>query len=284
MSSLYRRRLAGVFAGAVVVVVLTWLRMGLTPITGGDMALIFYVLAVMVAAFIGGGVAGISTTALSLGLGVTYIIGASNLSSSPMQWVRVAVFSLEGVTLSVMMEMLQRRTAVLRETAVELRAERKRVEHMALADSLTDLGNRRAFDRSFQRSMAQSERDGTGLTLVFADVNGLKGTNDALGHLKGDELLVAVAGALHDCCRSSDQAFRVGGDEFALLMPDIDSTGYGSLATRMEASLRDVCEGFGSSGVSFGAAHVPEDGHECNVILRIADERMYAAKTRNGAA
>jgi diguanylate cyclase (GGDEF)-like protein len=276
--------LAGVLLGAAAVVAATGIRVLLTPIAGGDMALILYVLAVMLAAYVGGAVAGISTTLLSLGLGVTYIIGAQALMTTPLAWARVLVFSVEGVTVSLMMETPQRRTAVLRETTAELRAERERVEHLALADPLTDLGNRRAFDRSFARAVAQSARHGTVLTLVFADVNGLKHTNDELGHTVGDQLLVAVGSAIHECCRASDQAFRVGGDEFAVLLPDIDRDGYASLQARMEAVLREVCATYGSTGVSFGAAHIPEDGDACGPILHLADRRMYDDKTRSGAA
>lgn len=98
--------------------------------------------------------------------------------------------------------------------------------------------------------------------MVIADVYGLKLTNDSQGHKQGDALLVAVAATLRECCRAADEAYRIGGDEFALLLPGTNHEGYDSFATRLHALLRRTNASFSGTGLSIGAAHVPDDGGE----------------------
>ncbi len=248
------------------------------------MALIFYVLAVLLAAGVGGGWAGIATTVLSLLAGSAFIIGPNSLATSTEEWIRVAIFTIEGLAISLLVEQLQQRTRSLRATALELDSERQLVERMALEDVMTGLANRRAFERDLERQLAQSERDGSAMTLAIADIDGLKRTNDAHGHDRGDALIVAVATALRDSCRASDEAYRIGGDEFALLLPGTNRKEYDAMMKRLARLLHEVDAGFPGTGVSVGAAHVPEDGNTTSMLVRLADSRMYDAKADAHAA
>lgn len=272
------RKAAGLVVGVLSVVAVTWLRAALAPVAGSDLALIFYILAVLLAAGLGGATAGISTTALSLAAGIAFIIGPRSFATSATEWIRVAVFVAEGIAISLAIEQLQRRTKRLRDTALELDSERRLVERIALEDVMTGLGNRRAFEGDLERLVAQSVRNQAALTVAVADIDGLKRTNDALGHERGDALLVAVAAALRESCRVSDEAFRIGGDEFALLLPGTDRVDYDAFVARLDSSIREACAPFPGTGVSIGAAHAPADGDVEHALLRLADSRMYEVK------
>lgn len=283
-SSLGPREIAGILIGAVTVAAVTWLRLALAPLlTGSDMALVIYILAILLAAAIGGATAGLSTTLLSLLAGTVLIIGPQAFLKSESEWIRVAVFMVEGLVISALIEQLHRRTRALKQTALELEAERGLVERMALEDVMTGLGNRRAFERDLERSLARSLRDGKPLTVAIADVDGLKHVNDEQGHVAGDALLAAVGQALSGSCRISDAAYRIGGDEFALLLQGADREDYENLRVRFGSILAVVGARFFDTGVSIGAAHAPEDGSEPSTLVRAADTRMYAAKAAHHA-
>lgn len=272
------RRAAGVVVGVLSVVAVTWLRAMLVPVAGSDMALIFYILTVILAAGVGGATAGILTTTLSLAAGIAFIIGPHSFATSATEWIRVAVFVVEGAAISLTIEQLQRRTKRLRDTALELESQRRLVERIALEDVMTGLANRRAFERDLERLVAQSIREHAALTVAVADIDGLKRINDTLGHEQGDALLVAVAAALQKSCRASDEAFRIGGDEFALLLPGTDCVDYDAFVARLDTSVQEACAPFPGTGLSIGAAHAPADGNMENTLLRLADSRMYEVK------
>jgi diguanylate cyclase (GGDEF)-like protein len=278
-------KIAGILVGAVAVAAITWLRLALAPLlVGSDMALATYILAVLLAAATGGVTAGLTTTLLSLAAGTMLIIGPQAFLTSQSEWIRVAVFMIEGLAISGMIEQLQRRTSALKETALELDVAHRLVECSALEDVMTGLGNRRAFDRDLERSLARSLRDGTPLTVAIADVDGLKHVNDEQGHVMGDALLVAVAQALSGSCRASDGAYRIGGDEFALVLPGTAREDYEALHVRFESILSVVGARFLNTGVSLGAAHAPDDGSDPSALVRAADSRMYTAKTAHHAS
>ena len=279
-----RHKVAGVFVGVVLIAVLTWIRAALLPIDGSDTALIFYILAVILAAWVGGATAGLLTTLLSVAAVLAFLIMPLSPTISVTEWIRITTFAVEGAAISLTVELLQRRTARLRRIALELESERQLVKRMALEDVITGLANRRAFERDIDRFVAQCIRDQAALTVVIADVDGLKRTNDALGHEQGDALLIAVAAALRKCCRASDEAYRIGGDEFALLLPGTDRQEYDAVVLRLGVLIQGACASFPGTGLSFGAAHAPDDGDRPNALVRLADSRMYEAKTFGKAA
>ena len=284
MSGWHKRRIAGILIGAVAVAAITWLRLALAPLfVGSDMGLVMYILAVLLASAVGGATAGLATTLLGLSSGTILIIGPQAFLVSGSEWIRVAVFMIEGLAISAIIEQLHRRTRALKQTALELDAEHRLVERLSLEDVMTGLGNRRAFERDLERSVARSLRDGTPLTVAIADVDGLKHVNDEQGHVTGDALLAAVAQALSGSCRVSDAAYRIGGDEFALLLPGADREDYEALHVRFCSILAVVGAQFLDTGVSIGAAHAPKDGSQPSTLARVADSRMYAAKTAGHA-
>lgn len=158
-------------------------------------------------------------------------------------------------------------------------------EAMALAvtDSLTGLGNRRAFDDAFANAVAVAARGGGPYALVLADVDGFKGVNDAHGHAAGDRCLRRVAAAIEDCLRRSDAAFRWGGDEFVILLAETGLEGAQRLCERIEvALLRTSRRSDVPIEVSFGIAVHP-GGPGMAAVIDAADADLRAAKGRRRA-
>jgi diguanylate cyclase (GGDEF)-like protein len=145
-------------------------------------------------------------------------------------------------------------------------------ESAALSDALTSLGNRRAFDRALEREEARCARFGHPAGVVVLDLDGLKETNDTWGHEAGDELIRRAAGAIRATQRLADQSFRIGGDEFALLAPEVDEGGLDTLRQRLAANL--AAEGVAAS---IGAAVRTPTGN-LHAVAREADRRMYERK------
>lgn len=151
--------------------------------------------------------------------------------------------------------------------------------HDALHDGLTGLLNRRAFDEVLATAAAQSERYGWRFALVLLDLDGFKSVNDRLGHAVGDLTLKAVAGELRHRSRVGDAAARIGGDEFALVLPNADEAVVGELVERIQRAVEDAVP---HAGVSLSAGHAlaPDDGHQIDELFRTADRRLYEAKQR----
>lgn len=149
---------------------------------------------------------------------------------------------------------------------------------LALSDSLTNLANRRYFDERFGEELLRAQRLGHSLALVLVDVDGLKGINDTFGHSMGDQLLNAMATILRTHTRGIDLVARIGGDEFALLLPETDQQGAARLLQRLSLE----AEGRLISGqpvrFSAGIAVYPGDGATAHDLTRHADAALYRAK------
>src|SRR3954454_422010 len=152
--------------------------------------------------------------------------------------------------------------------------------HQAFHDSLTGLPNRALFLDRLELAHARAQRSGSPIAVLFMDLDSFKHVNDSLGHAAGDELLVLVAGRLRRWVRPSDTAARFGGDEFAILLEDLDaSNGARLVAQRILDSLREPFEIQGqevSVGASIGIASSANPGSDD--LLRNADLAMYRAK------
>jgi diguanylate cyclase (GGDEF)-like protein len=161
--------------------------------------------------------------------------------------------------------------------ALERQAHLRELETAALTDALTALGNRRAFEADLQEAVTASRRDGTPLTVVMIDLDGLKHFNDTHGHDRGGALLRAFAQALRQSFRNTDRIYRLGGDEYALLL---DSTGTPEdfLRRVQQAVALTRASGFETAGASAGVAGFPVDGASAAALAKRADERLYAAK------
>lgn len=271
-------RTAGILVGFVAVTAITLFRGSIDWLLGNEMPLLFYVLAVLLAARVGGALPGLVTTALSVVAGVVFIIGPRAAVASDAEWLRIAIFVLEGALISWIVHELRRRTTELTKTAEDLVSERNQMERLSLEDKLTGLGNRRAFEHDVRKELARCRRENCSLTIVTADINGLKRTNDEQGHEAGDGLIMASAVALSSATRATDSAYRIGGDEFALLMRDTNGSEYSTIMPRLAEAVDHATAGFPGTGLSLGASHAPEEGADLPVLLRVVDARMYSVK------
>jgi diguanylate cyclase (GGDEF)-like protein len=165
-----------------------------------------------------------------------------------------------------------RLTLTFRENVAMLRASRDE----AMTDALTGLGNRRALAAAIDDLLPEGE-DGPGrLVLALFDLDGFKHYNDTFGHPAGDALLVRLGGNLAACLSGRGSAFRMGGDEFCVLIePGNDEPE--ALVRSAAAALSESGDGF-SIGCSYGSIMLPDEASEPAEALRIADHRMYAQK------
>jgi diguanylate cyclase (GGDEF)-like protein len=172
--------------------------------------------------------------------------------------------------------------------AANLEASRSRLRELyesareaALRDSLTGLGNHRAFQEAVTRMVEGARRYGTSFSLVLLDIDEFKRINDTRGHAVGDQLLAEVGALIAATIRHSDAAFRVGGDEFALLLPHTDVGGAIVLARRLLAhGLEDRVHGEYRAPISFsaGVTSCPEFGTTRLELTAQADAALYRGK------
>jgi diguanylate cyclase (GGDEF)-like protein/putative nucleotidyltransferase with HDIG domain len=167
-------------------------------------------------------------------------------------------------------------TAVLRRRMTGL------IERLAAAastDPLTRLLNRRGFRDIFELELERSRRTGRPCALVVADLDHFKRVNDMLGHPAGDDHLRRFAQLLEAGKRRIDAAARLGGEEFALLLPDTDEHGAYVIAERLRHSIRDAfAPNQLALTVSFGVAAYPAHGRNGDQLLQAADQALYVAK------
>jgi diguanylate cyclase (GGDEF)-like protein len=152
----------------------------------------------------------------------------------------------------------------------------RQLEHLSLSDPLTGLGNRRAFDEALAAELSRARRTGTPLGLVMLDVDHFKRFNDRHGHQAGDDALVSVARVLNEVARAEDRACRIGGEEFAVLLPGGDEAAAHALAERIRAGVA-AAEAAERVTVSLGVAATSGE-HDADALVAAADARLYEAK------
>jgi diguanylate cyclase (GGDEF)-like protein len=145
-------------------------------------------------------------------------------------------------------------------------------------DSLTGMLNRRAFMRELSTEIERSLRYGRRFVLALCDLDEFKRINDTDGHPAGDRALEGVAALLEQTIRATDFAFRVGGDEFALLLPETDADEAQEAVERIVAALAGDSVLADGLGISFGLALFPVHGKTPEELIRRADQALYAAK------
>ncbi|WP_161883544.1 sensor domain-containing diguanylate cyclase [Deinococcus alpinitundrae] len=163
----------------------------------------------------------------------------------------------------------------------------ERLHEAALTDPLTRLSNRRAFEAALELGLTQARETGSGLSVISLDLDGLKALNDREGHQRGDALLVGFARALQLSFRGEDALFRVGGDEFMVLVhhPAPAGPAVGGALARVQTALKWLRNnGFDHADASTGVATFPEDGNDPETLLRLSDQRMYLQKQEHQAA
>jgi len=162
--------------------------------------------------------------------------------------------------------------------------ELKKLQLNAVTDPLTGLYNRRLFNESFEKELNRARRYGLPLALVILDLHRFKEVNDRHGHPRGDDVLRAAATTLKSALRTSDSAFRIGGDEFALLLPQTDAAQALALSRRVETVFTEMIQPLQLSvsvSMDHGVATFPQDGELTDQLIRVADERLYRLKHAN---
>jgi diguanylate cyclase len=160
----------------------------------------------------------------------------------------------------------------------------KSASAQALHDPTTGLPNLTLFNDRLRSALAQSERHGRRLAVMFIDLDGFKIVNDTHGHDAGDRVLQLVAGRLQKIVRKGDTVSRRSGDEFLFLMLEAnDDSNVEALAARMGAKISEPCQIEGaqvSVSASIGIALYPDNGRTPEELLKNADSAMYAAKAK----
>ena len=177
------------------------------------------------------------------------------------------------------------RTALhnLRERKSTLEREAAALRDEVLTDALTGLHNRRAFDQNLENAMRQWERHRRGFVLVFADVDHFKRINDRYGHPVGDGVLRQLSACIRSALRKSDLAFRIGGDEFAILLSETSLRAGEAVADKLRARIDgEPIQLPGGQSIyptmSFGVAG--PGAPSAAALLSLVDQALYLAKSR----
>jgi len=166
----------------------------------------------------------------------------------------------------------------------DLRAATAALAVLANTDDLTGLANRRRLVERLKEEVERSRRYGRPLSLILLDLDHFKGVNDACGHAAGDEVLRVTARAMESVCRDLDVPGRMGGEEFAVILPETDAAGARTLADRLRLEIARCLhspEGHEPFQVtaSLGVATLdPESDRGVEALMQAADEAMYRAK------
>ena len=171
---------------------------------------------------------------------------------------------------------------------VIVRQERERAErealirHQAYHDVLTGLPNRAYFTERLREAVALASRHGHMCALMFIDLDRFKRVNDSLGHDAGDRLLTLIATRIRSCLRNSDSLFRVGGDEFTVILPEVAAPQDAAIVARRVIESVSCPAAIGGHelavGATIGIAVYPSDGDTADSLLRNADAAMYSIK------
>lgn len=169
----------------------------------------------------------------------------------------------------------------VKDRTLELQALNVEIAHQAMHDPLTELPNRTLLVERLKQNITLAKRHSTRVAFIMLDLNNFKDVNDTLGHPEGDRLLQEVASRLPSALRESDTVGRLGGDEFGIVLPDIDREKAIDVAKKVLLSLEPSFE-LGNQlltiGASIGIALYPEHGEDDASLIRHADVAMYEAK------
>jgi diguanylate cyclase (GGDEF)-like protein len=176
-------------------------------------------------------------------------------------------------------QLLAERTRELEQARREAQVLARRMELMAHTDVLTGLGNRRAFESDLESEVARAYRVGYSLSVLALDVDTLKQLNDSEGHERGDALLRTFAQCMQECFFDLGRVYRIGGDEYAAILPYIDQHHQAEIASRIDAAISNTqSQGFPTASVSSGMASMPSEAASDGDLVRLSDQRMYQDK------
>lgn len=157
--------------------------------------------------------------------------------------------------------------------------QRDRLETLATYDELTGAGNRRMMDRALEVAVSHARRHKTPSAVAVLDLDHFKSINDTFGHEAGDDVLVSLVRICKQALRGDDEIYRMGGEEFVLLVPRTDEPGLMQALERLQAHLRArLVSPAGPVTVSIGAAMLDQDDKDWSDWLARADQALYEAK------
>jgi diguanylate cyclase (GGDEF)-like protein len=162
----------------------------------------------------------------------------------------------------------------------------QRTEQLTITDDLTKLFNSRYLNLYISREIKRCKRHGIPLSVIFLDLDGFKGVNDAYGHLAGSRTLTEVGGILVEAVRESDILARYGGDEFVVVLPETPPSGALVIAERIRKAIESHCfladQGLEARiSASFGIASYPDHALTPEGLIQKADQAMYRVKERD---
>jgi diguanylate cyclase (GGDEF)-like protein len=207
------------------------------------------------------------TVAAAVIIGVTLMVLPHGTDGGPSAWL-IVVGTM--IALGLVTDTLRARADRLIEALAD----------QATRDSLTGLTNRRGYHERIEQELARAERNGTAVSIVLADLDSFKALNDAFGHRYGDQALCEFSELCQDELRTADLISRVGGEEFAIVLPEVDRHEALGTAERLRRAVRQHLSAPDGRALSasFGIASFPEHGRDPEVLLDNADQAMYAAK------
>lgn len=260
---------------AVEVVAALALATGLVWLTGGassPFVFTYHLLVVAAALTMGSRLALLVTAAASLAyLGQLLVDGG--LTTSGVDLLRVAI-NLGSIWLLAYLAGVY---------ASSERRVRARVLELSQTDPLTSLFNRGALFPTLEQEVQRTRRSSRGFCVLMIDLDGLKAINDSLGHLRGDEVLRAVGRVISGSIRTVDSAYRYGGDEFLVLLPETEFIGAYVVAEKIREGVEQIGDSLGTdsaaTSVSIGLVSHPEDGLSTEELMIAADRAMYQAKS-----
>jgi len=159
------------------------------------------------------------------------------------------------------------------------RAMRRAID-LSRTDPLTGLFNRSQLFVTLEQEVSRTRRSDRGFCVLMVDLDGLKAVNDTGGHLRGDQVLRGLGSVISGSIRTVDSAYRFGGDEFVVLLPETDIVGAFVVAEKIRLGAEDLEMSVGSqTSVSIGLVSHPEDGLNAEELMLAADRAMYQAKS-----
>jgi len=165
---------------------------------------------------------------------------------------------------------------------IEIGLLQSKLREQAIRDPLTNLFNRRYLEETLERELARAAREDYSVCIIMIDLDHFKRVNDTYGHEAGDEILKALATTLFEQCRRGDFACRYGGEEFVVVMPNINMDTAYERAENIRQSLNSLHVPYGyynlTITISIGIAGYPSNGETREAVLRAADQAMYGAK------
>jgi diguanylate cyclase (GGDEF)-like protein len=188
-------------------------------------------------------------------------------------------FSVIAIALAAILSSLAKRVET---TIGNLQLQAEKLAHLAHTDPLTGLANRRYLVDQLKIEFARARRYNRPFCLVFIDLDNFKLINDRFGHMVGDQALQGAAAALKSPLRTTDMLARIGGDEFAVLLPETDLEGGVDVIEKLQSALKTFGSEFQPELVeitfSAGLSQLQEEDHSFDQILTRADDAQYLAK------